>query len=153
MVFEVAWIMGMDSMPQKGKVMMGWQPLHAWQLIPGVAEKKLQPLFLEVLEVQHQGECRLTCPLAFYLALYLNLLFLLFLDEWFHFMIVLHDRTSLQTKNTGNLLVHSSVQGDYWSHPEWSLPVTSLNTSVMLLYTNVREGYQSLPIGYRKLET
>ena len=71
MVFEVAWIL---------EVKMGWQPL---ELIHGVAEKKSQPLFLEVFEVHHQGECQLTCPLSFSLALYLNLRFLLFLDEWY----------------------------------------------------------------------
>ena len=59
----------------------------------------------------------------------------------------------LQTKITGNLLVHSSVQGGYRSHPEWTLPVTSRYTSVMLLYTNVLEGNRSLPVGYQKFET
>ena len=52
----------------------------------------------------------------------------------------------LQTKNTGNLPVHSSVQGGYRSHPEWSLPVTSW-------YTYVPEGYRSLPVNYWKFET
>ena len=55
-------------------------------------------------------------------------------------------------KNTGNLPVHSSVQGGYWSHPEWSHPVASLYTSVMLLYTNVPESYRILPVGYRKIQ-
>ncbi len=55
-------------------------------------------------------------------------------------------------KNTGNLPVHSSVQGGYRSHPEWSLLVTSQYTSVMLLYTNVPEGYRSLLVGYKKFK-
>ena len=65
----------------------------------------------------------------------------------------LQSPVTLQTKNTGNLPVHSSVQEGYRSHPEWLLPVTSWYTSVMLLYTNVPEGYQSLPVGYWKFET
>ena len=56
------------------------------------------------------------------------------------------NNNTLQTKNTGNLPVHSSVQWGYRSHPEWSFPV-------MLMDTSVPEGYRSLPVGYWKFKT